>query len=333
MSRKNDVQRYNDFISLLLPNRGARHAITDKAQSKYDYISYMLDRTQQMFKYTNLPETIPARELELLLQVNGFACIAHTNGNLYAFFGGLGGVPDPYYRPTKCVVNNPALNFNESLTIDENCIIIKNDAMLSGLVPMFGKYAELLTENDITFRIASINGRLSSIISAGDSRTADAAKNYIKDIEDGKLGVIAEQSLIDGLGVHQAGTSVQNRITDLIEYNQYLKASWFNDLGIEANYNMKRESLNADEVKLNVKALLPLAENMLICRQDGVEKVNKMFGTDIHVEFASVWKDTQKDIDELNQITDDQADANEQTAVDDQDNKETGENEDEKAVD
>ena len=303
MSRK-DVQKYNDFLSLLLPNLSARYSVNDKQAGQYAYMAYMFARTQQMFRYENLPATIPAREFELLLQVNGFACVAHANGNLYAFFGGLGGVPDMYYRPTKCVVNNPALNFNKTLTIEEDCVIVKNDAMLSGLVPMFGKYSELLVENDITFRVATINGRLASIISAGDSRTADAAKTYIKDIEDGKLGVIAEQSLIEGLHVQPAGERTPNRIIDLIEFNQYLRASWYNDLGIEANYNMKREALNSDEVKLNVKALLPLAENMLECRKEGVEKVNNMFGTNIKVEFASVWKDTQEDIEQINQIND-----------------------------
>lgn len=301
MSRK-DVQNYNDFLSLLLPNLSARYSVNDKQAGKYAYIAYMFDRTQQMFRYENLPSTIPARELELLLQVNGFACITQANGNLYAFFGGLGGVPDMYYRPTECVVNNPALNFYKTLKIDDECVIVKNDAMLSGLVPMFGKYAELLVENDITFRVTSINSRLASIISAGDSRTADAAKNYIKDIEDGKLGVIAEQSLLEGLHVQPASERNAGKIIDLIEYNQYLRASWFNDLGIEANYNMKRESLNSDEVKLNIKALLPLAENMLECRKEGVEKVNSMFGTNIKVEFASVWEDTKEDIEQINQI-------------------------------
>ena len=303
MSKK-EVQKYNDYINILLPYLSGRYSLNDKPAAKYAYTAYMLNRTQQMFKYKNMPETMPAREFELLLQVNGFACVAHVDGNLYAFFGGLGGVPDMYYRPTICVVNNPALNFNKSLAINKDCVIVKNDAMLAGLIPMFSKYAELLVENDITFRIATINGRLASIISAGDSRTADAAKAYIKDIEDGKLGVIAEQSLIEGLHVQPASDKTANRITDLIELNQYIKASWFNDLGVEANYNMKREALNADEVKLNVKALLPLAENMLTCRKEGVEKINEMFGTNIEVEFSGVWKDTKEELETVNQLTD-----------------------------
>lgn len=303
---KRDVQRYNYFLSLLLPGLGSRGSVTDKDARRYDYTAYMLSRTQQMFMYTGLPDTIPARELELLLQVNGYAGIAEASGKLYAFFGGLGGVPDEYYRPTEFIVNNPALNFNANLKINNDCVIIRNDDMYAGLMPMYSKYAELLAENDVTFRVASINGRLASIISAGDSRTAEAAKKYLADIEDGKLGVIAESAFLDGVRVQPAGERVRGTIIDWIEYHQYLKASWFNDLGVEANYNMKREALNSNEVKLNVKALLPLAENMLNCRREGVEKVNAMFGTDITVDFASVWEDTQKELENTDQTTDEQ---------------------------
>lgn len=325
MSNKKAVQSYNDSLALLLPMLGTRGDILDKPARRYDYIAYMLNRTQQMFEYSGLPSTIPAREFELLLQVNGYAGIAQANGNLYAFFGGLGGVPDEYYRPTEFIVNNPALSFNKVLKIGVDCVIVRNDDMFAGLMPMFAKYAELLTENDITFRTATINGRLASVISAGDTRTADAAKKYIDDIESGKLGVIAENAVLDGVRVQPAGDRVRGAITDWIEYHQYLKASWFNDLGIEANYNMKRETLNSDEVKLNIKALLPLAENMLKCRKDGVEAINEMFGTDISVKFASVWEDTREELETVNQTTGEEQPEN----TPEEQPEETGENENE----
>ena len=35
------------------------------------HVFYMLYRTQVMFDYKNLPDTIPARNLEIMLQLNG----------------------------------------------------------------------------------------------------------------------------------------------------------------------------------------------------------------------------------------------------------------------
>ena len=63
----------------------------------------------------------------------------------------------------------------------------------------------------------------------------------------------------------------------------------YNELGLNANYNMKRERLNLGEVSMNVDVLLPYVDNMLRERQNAVEKINKMFNTEISVKLASSW--------------------------------------------
>ena len=82
-------------------------------------------------------------------------------------------------------------------------------------------------------------------------------------------------------------------LTNLIESMQYYKASFFNELGLNANYNMKRESINSGESQLNNDALLPLIDDMLNNRKRCAEEVNKRFGTHITVGFASSWEDNQ----------------------------------------
>lgn len=72
----------------------------DKKQNVANNITYMLDRSNIMFCYHNLPDTIPARELESILQTNGFVIIGEINGSIYALNGGLGGEYDVYNRPT-----------------------------------------------------------------------------------------------------------------------------------------------------------------------------------------------------------------------------------------
>lgn len=78
-------------------------------------------------------------------------------------------------------------------------------------------------------------------------------------------------------------------INQFIELEQYIKASCLNEIGLNANYNMKRESLNSAESALNDDFLIPLIDNMLACRKDFVNKVNNMYGTDITVELNSAW--------------------------------------------
>ena len=263
------------------------------------YIQYMLDRTQRMFKYNNLPETIPQRELELLLQVNGTATIGKDDeGKLYAFRGGLGGVPDAYYRPTISVVANPFLRLNKEYKIGEDCEIIINDSMWGGLIPMFSKYANQLVECDITLRMALINARIPSLIIAETDIAKKDAENYLMKVEKGELGIIATNVFFQGIKTNEYGIRSYSAIKDTIEAIQYLKSAWFNELGLNANYNMKREAINDAEAGMNEDSLLPLIDDMLECRKIGLERVNKMFGTNITVELDSSWKEVKIDYTE-----------------------------------
>lgn len=276
-------------------------------------VGYMLSRTQSMFEYTGLPDTIPARMFELYLQGNGNVCITEitksdlsTIGSkprmpkpgLYAFCGGMGGELDAYYMPTIYTVSNPYLNYSKNLVIDEDCIVIPSDSLYMGLIPMFNQYASALSENELSLYVAMINTRITSIISASDDATKKSAEKYIEDVKNGKLGVIGESAFLEGLKAQPYGNSgTTNTIQNLIELEQYLRAVWFNDLGLNANYNMKRESLNSSESQLNDDALLPLVDDMLRCRKIGLEKVNAKYGTDIQVKLASSWLDNEEEVE------------------------------------
>ena len=275
---------------------GEPYQFTDKRRAINNYIRYMLNRLQGLFSYEGLPETIPQRNLELLLQVNGNATIADVNGSLYAFRGGLGGEPDPYYMPTISVVANPALKLSKTYTIDDDCIVIPNDALYVGLMPLLRRYCTSLVENDITMNLADINMRLATIITAGDDKTKYAAEKYLKDLIDGKLGILGNNTFLESVGTQPYAASGQgNQVTQLIEYEQYLKASMLNELGIQMNWNSKRESINGEEAGMNNQSLLPLIYDMYQQRQLGVEKVNDMFGTSITVRFGYPWLDTVDD--------------------------------------
>lgn len=274
-----------------------------KDQVQQSHIMYMLARSQQMFRYTGLPETIPARILELYLQANGHLCFAEHSGELYIYTGGLGGEPDVYYQPTLYTVSNPAQGFSKNFVINKDCVVMKNDSMYMGLIPLYSRYAYHLAENELSLLVADINSRIVGLISAGDDRTLASAKKYLSDIESGKLGIIGENAFLDGIKTQPfSAQGARGLLQELIEYEQYLKASWYNDIGLDANFNMKRERLTENEVELNGDSLLPLVDDMLSCRQEALEKVNEMFGTNITVDYASAWEDNQIQTDIITEM-------------------------------
>lgn len=262
---------------------------SDKAKVFENYCKYTFTRTQSMFVYEGLPDTIPVQWLESYLQRNGSCCIAEHEGKLYALLGNAGGELDNYYQPTIYTVANPALNLSKTFKIGEDCVYCKNDYDAIGLTPLVSRYCGLMTENLLTVRISDINMRMMSLLSAPDDNTLQSTKQYLKDLEDGKLGVVGETPFFEGLKLQSKGVGNGDYMIQFIELQQYLKGSMYNELGINANFNMKREALSGQEVSLNDDALMPLIDDMLKQRRAMCDDLNAMFELNVSVDYGSTW--------------------------------------------
>lgn len=268
--------------------------ITNKKEQLSKFRADMLNKSLTMFEWKNLPDTLPAVEIEKQLQTNGYSIIAKVQGNIYAFQGGFSG-QDPYNQPTKAIVNNPSLKYNGTFTINEDCVIIKNDDMQQGLIHIYNKYGTLLIENQITMLMTDYNYRMPFTISSKDDTTTQSAREYLQKVIDGSLGVIGEAKLFDALKVTPTNNKGVNSFADLYGYQQFIEAQLNNTIGLATNNNMKRERLTTNEIEVNKNASYPLIDNMLRNRKQAVEKINKMFDLDIDVEFSSIWNGTNED--------------------------------------
>lgn len=268
--------------------------ITDKDGRVHDYVNRMLIDTASMLHFNGLPESVPERDLIRQLQTNGYAIFFKAkDGLIYSQWATLGGEPSPYYKPTEAIVSNPILG-SYSLKIDKDCVLVRHDTYFQGLLPIMRKYATLLVENEISIQMAIIMSRIQSFISAQDSATRSSAEDVIRDLVSGKLSVVAEKPFLEGIKTSPYATAGHSNIlSQLIEMEQYLKAGFWNTVGVNANYNMKREAINSNESQLNDDALIPIADDIIGCVKDGIDQVNAMFGTDITVELSGVWKDRQ----------------------------------------
>lgn len=281
--------------------------ITDKSKSSKAYFKYLLSRTQMMFKYTNLPETIDPILLERMLQINGVACITKAPNDsedsaLYAFSGSFGGELDIYYRPTKFVVANPHLGkegFSKEVIVNgtepHTGVILYNDSEWQGLTPLIARYASLMTENVLTTRIADIMLRKMDIIIAGTDKAKKSSDLFLKQLEDGKLASLADSTFFESIRTLPVSNYNGSYLIQFIELQQYLKGSFYNELGLRANYNMKREAIGEGESTLDADSVLPLCENMLNSRRKCIALVNQLFDTNISVDYNSAWLENHID--------------------------------------
>lgn len=252
-------------------------------------VGYMLAKTISMFEYSGLPETIKARDLEKMLQVNGYVFVTEHEGKLYAFNGGCGGELDAYYNPTKIIVSNPWLKLNKEFSIEDDGVFMRSDSMEMGLGELYSKYCTMLVENDINMVMYGYNTRLQKVISASDDRTRANAEVFMKKLIAGDLSVVAENALFDGMKINSDKSGSSDQARALIEYHQYIKASMLNEIGLASNFNMKRERFVAGEVEMQQDTAFPFVYDMMSCRQDAVKKINEKYGLNIEVGFGSVW--------------------------------------------
>ena len=201
-------------FDIFLSDNRIKEYVTDKRLSAKSYMKYMTIRLLKMFKYHNLPGTIPQEMLEYYLIMNGTAFITKVDDNLYAFYGGFGGEGDVYYRPTRYTVANPALRHSGYHKIDDDAatpmndaqwevgkegVVIRNDPVWQGLAPLMSRYATMLAENLLTLRTADVMLRAIAMITAPDDKSRLSAEQYLKKLEKGELGVIGESPFFEGV--------------------------------------------------------------------------------------------------------------------------------------
>lgn len=298
--------------------------ISDYQQRKSRLVSqnldWLLNKTAVMFEYENLPPTIPQIALERLLQwcgscviwrvpsahtpvgygasFNASSLVDQTNSNLYAFKYTLADAPDPYDEPYRVVITSPGFfpTISETLEINKDVAIIRNDTNYVGLYHLHRKYAELMAEAEISLRSTLLVLRDQLLFIAKTEKQRKAVERYIASRDLGEPSFIASQDLGTPLE-----TVVQNTHSNAVELAvnglQAIKAAWYNEIGLDPSFSLKREYTSAQEIDTNTDLLMPIIDDMYESRRIGIENVNVLFGTNIVVKKSSAWRLKEKTIE------------------------------------
>lgn len=247
---------------------------------------YLLNNALSIFKYDGLPDNVSAVDLEKNLLRFGKILFTKWHDEFYIFSYSDTGKQNYLGEYTSYQVNNPYIQCNEIFT-DDNAVRIFNTDTHEPLINLMGMYSELLTESYLTLNMADINTRIPFFISARDSATKASAEIFVKQIQDGKQGVIAEQPLFDSLNINPL-TDHQN-IQQIIELNKFYFSDYFQKIGLTNLYNNIHDRISATETEFTATSIYPYVDNMKRNRDKAVEKINKLFGLSVTVEFSSSW--------------------------------------------
>lgn len=254
---------------------------------------YLFNNALSIFKYEGLPDNVKAVDLEKNLLRFGKILFTKWNNEYYIFSYSDTGKQNYLGEYTHYQVNNPYIQCNEIFS-DDNAVRIFNTDTHEPLINLMGMYAELLAENYISLNVKNINSRIPFLISARDSATRQSAEIFLRQIYDGKQGIIAEQPIFDSLNVNPLSDKA-NDLTQLIELNKFFYSDYFQKIGLTNLYNNIHDRISATETEFTATSIYPYVDNMKRNRDVAVEKINSMFGLSVSVEFSSSWDYRIKD--------------------------------------
>ena len=278
----------------------AKKYLYDKDLYLNNFINEMLCRCYSMFEYENLPDTIKKQDVEKYLLLNGHCIFTEYQGKFYVFDGNFSGEENVYHRLHRYIVVNVALNLDREYETENNaeCVLITNNSERQSLYHIFSKYGIMLNDSEITLNMLSILNRMPYMITSADAKTKSNAELFMNKIKNGDFSIITDNAFIESLkSIPLTNTGNTQLIQSQMELGQYIKASAFNAIGLNANWNSKRERLNSSEIDLNEDSLTPLIENMLYARKEAIRAINEKYNLEIKVELANIWQQKQEEIE------------------------------------
>lgn len=245
------------------------------------YMAILKQIAISMFDWKNLPDSVDARYLETALFYDGAVLYFNDEvmGNLalnMIFNGGF----DVYGEP---VSRRAFSRYNQyQKTLDKyNSIIIWNNLDRTPTFQIIDMFARRLYNIDRSIDV-NVNAQKTPTLIRCDEKQRLTLVNAYKEM-DGNSPVIYADKSFDPTSISTLKTDAPYVADKLYELKSNLWNEALTYLGIPNANVMKRERLIKDEVLRSLGGTMANRYSRLQARQEAVEKINRMFGTNIEV--------------------------------------------------
>lgn len=276
----------------------------------------LINTANSLFDWENLPDTFNVNFLNYELIVNGKIGVINHHGQLYTVRGEIGGEINMYYRPTQYIYANPVLGSGSPVIGQDIAVIFLTSedtnptVMTCGLSSLIDSTASLLADNELSLNVAQKNTRMMLLVDTDNEATRNSAENTMKAMYNGEPYKAVSRKMTDTFNVNPLVTiRPAENMRQLIENRQYIWSCFLQELGINSNFNLKRERLITSEVELNGECLDTLIDDIERNIRAGVDMVNTMYGTDIKftVKRYGEQNDTETNTVAISQPTEEKA--------------------------
>lgn len=259
------------------------------------YYQRLLELSISMFEWKNLPPTIDSRYIELMLFEKGSVvyfddeaignlcldCITQGQFDVYGY---------PKNRRAYSSYNQYSRELNEN-----NSVIVWNNFLRTNSQLVVKMYAKRLYNIDRVIDI-NVNSQKTPVAILASPQQRLTMKNLYKEY-DGNAPFIFGDKNLDLNGIKAISTGAPYVADSLYALKTQIWNEALTYLGISNVNTVKKERLISDEVQRNLGGTIASRYSRLQSRKDAVQKINKMFNTNIEVDYRDdVYPDLTADI-------------------------------------
>ena len=249
-----------------------------------DYYTRLKEYAINTFQWINLPDTVDARYMELILCERGKVCFFQDElvGFMALSVNEYGNL-NVYNYPTEHGIY--AVNgYNKNRTIEDSVVIYNNYLRLPTVLTL-SLYAERLSKIQRTIDVNIGACKTPYIIVATENQRL-ALENAFNQIDENKPALFFTNEMnLDNIKALDLKTPYVSDKLTLLKHDVWNEAMTF--LGIENSNTDKKERMITDEVNSNDGQIEASRFNMLDARLEACEKINKMFGLNISCKFRN----------------------------------------------
>ena len=258
------------------------------------YLDRLTELSISMFEWKNLPDSVDDRYLELHLFETG--CMVYFKDDVIGDLcldcivnGRLDVYGDPFIRRAYSSYNN----YNKMLSY-KNSVIIWNNYLHTNSILDVKMFARRLYNIDRIIDI-NANAQKTPVLLQGTEKQRLTLLNLYKEY-DGNAPFIFGDKNLDLSSLKALSTNAPYVCDKLYQLKTQIWNEALTYLGISNINVQKKERLITDEVTRNQGGTIASRYSRLESRRRAVKKINKMFGTNIEVnyreDFQQVGNDT-----------------------------------------
>lgn len=256
------------------------------------YFDRLVELSVSMFEWQGLPKTVDPRYLELHLFQNGsmvyfrdevmgdlcLDCIANGQFDVYG---------NPISRRAYSSYNQYQKTLNES-----DSVIIWNNYLRKPSLLDVKMFAKRLYNLDRIIDV-NANAQKTPVLVQGTEKQRLTLVNLYKEF-DGNAPFIFGDKNLDLNSLRAISTNAPYVADKLYQLKTQIWNEALTYLGISNLNIQKKERMITDEVQRNQGGTIASRYSRLEARREAVDKINRMFGTDISVDYREDFQITDK---------------------------------------